>query len=78
MSHNIQGTRLDDKHNDITHVDSDHLVGQIDAALEKGQPVLMRSSLDNVSVWQAAKIYKRITAICMLAAFSASLDGYRE
>lgn len=34
-------------------------------------------SFDKLSVWQAAKLYKRIGFFCFLAAFSASLDGYQ-
>jgi len=40
--------------------------------------VQMKSSLDDLSTWQAIKRYKRICIICMLAAFSASLDGYQS
>ncbi len=39
---------------------------------------VMKSSLDRLSVFQAMKVYKRAVAVAMLAAFSASLDGYRE
>ena len=63
---------------DISHIDNAHIVEEIDRALEKGQPVLMKSVLDKVGVWQAVKTYKRVSLICMAAAFSASLDGYRE
>jgi hypothetical protein len=34
-------------------------------------------AFDKLSVWQAAKLYRKIGLICFLAAFSASLDGYQ-
>lgn len=42
----------------------------------KGQPV-MRSTLDNLSIWESLRRFKVVTMIAMAAAFSASLDGYR-
>lgn len=45
---------------------------------ERDAPMLMKSSLDHMSVWQAMRVYKRAVFIALLAAFSASLDGYRE
>ena len=50
----------------------------IETALEKGQPVLKKSALDRLSPWRAMLSYKRVSLVCMMAAFSASLDGYRE
>lgn len=44
----------------------------------KGGAPLMRSKADDLTVWQSVRIYKRVGVIAMLAAFSASLDGYRE
>ncbi|TVY42986.1 Alpha-glucosides permease [Lachnellula occidentalis] len=43
----------------------------------KGGAPLMRSKADDLSVWQSVRIYKRVGVIAMLAAFSASLDGYQ-
>lgn len=81
MSHQILApTMTDHDHqpisdaSDVYHVD---LVAEIDMALEKGQPVVMRSKLARLSVCQAVVTYKKASIICMLAAFSASLDGYR-
>lgn len=34
-------------------------------------------ALDKLSVWQAAKVYRKIGLFCFIAAFSASLDGYQ-
>jgi hypothetical protein len=34
-------------------------------------------AFDKLSVWQAAKLYRKIGLVCFLAAFSASLDGYQ-
>lgn len=63
---------------DTAHIDQSAMVHDIDNALEKNQPVQMKSSLDHLSVWQAALAYKRVTLLCFVAAFSASLDGYRK
>lgn len=79
-AHDIQAEQIEAKPT-LHHVDApvgDQLVEEIDKALEKGQPVQMKSSLDKLSVWQALKAYKRVSALCMFAAFSASLDGYRK
>ncbi|GES58542.1 major facilitator superfamily domain, general substrate transporter [Aspergillus terreus] len=43
----------------------------------KGTAPLMRSGLDNLSVWQSVRLYKKVAIIAMFAAFSASLDGYQ-
>ncbi|TVY14735.1 General alpha-glucoside permease [Lachnellula arida] len=43
----------------------------------KGDAPLMRSKADDLTVWQSVRIYKRVGVIAMLAAFSASLDGYQ-
>ena len=45
---------------------------------EKVAPPAMRSASDDLSVWEAVKRYQLITLVGMAAAFSASLDGYRE
>ncbi|KAL4940005.1 hypothetical protein BDV06DRAFT_230690 [Aspergillus oleicola] len=42
----------------------------------KGEP-LMRSGLDDLSIWESLRRYKVVTMIAMAAAFSASLDGYQ-
>ncbi|KAL4988646.1 general substrate transporter [Aspergillus falconensis] len=47
-----------------------------DEAMRKEQP-LMRSGLDNLSIWESLRRYKVVTMIAMAAAFSASLDGYQ-
>jgi hypothetical protein len=76
MAHQTQ--QQEDK--DVIHHVEAHgqdMVEEIDHALAKGQPVLMKSSLDRMTVWQAAAAYKKTTLLCMAAAFSASLDGYR-
>ncbi|KAG2412159.1 hypothetical protein HFD88_009715 [Aspergillus terreus] len=43
----------------------------------KGTAPLMRSGLDDLSVWQSVRRYKKVAIIAMFAAFSASLDGYQ-
>lgn len=37
----------------------------------------LKSSLDNLSILEALKAYKKISAIAFLAAVSAALDGYQ-
>lgn len=44
----------------------------------KGSMPLMRSRADDLPIWQTLWRYKAIGLIAMAAAFSASLDGYRE
>ncbi|KIM99972.1 hypothetical protein OIDMADRAFT_166109 [Oidiodendron maius Zn] len=43
----------------------------------KGGAPLMRSKVDDLSVWQSARLYKRVGCIAMAAAFCAALDGYQ-
>lgn len=42
------------------------------------RPAQMRSELDDLPILKAVQIYKRIASICMMAAFSAALEGYRK
>lgn len=37
----------------------------------------LRARSDDLSIWQSVKSYKLISTVAMLAAFSASLDGYQ-
>lgn len=37
-----------------------------------------RTAEDDLPIWQAVQRYKLVTVVAMLAAFSASLDGYRK
>lgn len=39
--------------------------------------LVLRSSLDDLSVWQSISRFKRVGSIAMIAAFSAALDGYQ-
>jgi hypothetical protein len=43
----------------------------------KGDAPVMRSKVDDLSVWQSVRQYKVIGVVAMAAAFSASMDGYR-
>lgn len=61
----------------IEVLDNGELPQAIDKALASGQQVQMRSELDDVPILQAVRIYWRVALICMLAAFSAALEGYR-
>lgn len=47
--------------------------------IEKERDIIpvQRLSDDQLSVWQALKLYKRAAAFCFLAALTASLDGYQ-
>lgn len=38
---------------------------------------VQRQAVDTMSVRQAAFAYRRVAMFCLLAAFSASLDGYQ-
>ena len=44
----------------------------------KNGPLLMRSKEDELGVWESLKRHKTMGMIAMLAAFCASLDGYRK
>lgn len=44
----------------------------------KGGAPLLRSKVDDLSIWQSVLIYKRVGFIAMAAAFCAALDGYRK
>jgi hypothetical protein len=63
-----------------THPGDDHKVDIEHVARKEdmGPAVQMKSSMDKVPVFEALVKYKRVALWSMLAAFSASLDGYRE
>lgn len=63
---------------DQDHLENVELPRAIDKALASGSAVQMRSELDDLPILKALRIYWRISLICMLGAFSAALDGYRE
>ncbi|KAH8691383.1 hexose transporter [Talaromyces proteolyticus] len=48
-----------------------------DHEVTKGGAPLMRSKVDDLSIWQSVRQYKLLGAVAMAAAFSASLDGYQ-
>lgn len=75
----IHPVSADDKF-EVVHMHNapDPTPGDADLAAAKGQIVQMRSELDDMSVFKAVWYYKKIWMVCMLAAFSASLEGYRE
>lgn len=50
---------------------------QLPEMVSKERPV-MRSKVDDFSVWQSVKQFKLVSLVAMAAAFSASLDGYRK
>ncbi|WVQ85760.1 hypothetical protein IAT38_007927 [Cryptococcus sp. DSM 104549] len=77
--HDIQATPLDinEKDNELIHTERLQTAEEIRRTLSKGQPVQMRSSAADLSVWESAKAYKFIGLVAMSAAFSASLDGYQ-
>ncbi|OKL61225.1 hypothetical protein UA08_03351 [Talaromyces atroroseus] len=43
----------------------------------KGSAPVMRTAEDDLSIWQSVRRYKRASMLAMIAAFSASLDGYQ-
>ena len=45
---------------------------------EKGPAQQMRTKADDLPIWESLKQYKLVSMLAMAAAFSASLDGYRE
>ena len=59
------------KQQDIQHEDD------VDNKHEKDSEPQQIQAFDKLSVWQAAKMYRKIGLVCFLAAFSASLDGYQ-
>jgi hypothetical protein len=52
--------------------------GEMQRTISKGGIVLMRTKADDLTIWQSAKRHKRVSLLAMVAAFSASLDGYRK
>lgn len=71
----------DGKADHDSHVETLHdgdLTKSIDKALAEGNAVQMRSELDDLPILKAVRLYWRIATICMMAAFSAALEGYRE
>ena len=48
---------------------------QTDAVENTADGLVMRSKLDDLSVWRGVRKFWRVGVIAMLAAFSASLDG---
>ncbi|KAF9876670.1 hypothetical protein CkaCkLH20_06078 [Colletotrichum karsti] len=69
------------KANPATHLevsdDNGDLPKAIDKALAEGAAVQMRSKLDDLPILKAVGVYWRISLICMMAAFSAALEGYQ-
>jgi SP family general alpha glucoside:H+ symporter-like MFS transporter len=59
-------------------VEHDTKEDELPGASEKCAPPAMRSKSDDLTVWEAVKRYKLVTLVAMGAAFSASLDGYRQ
>lgn len=72
--------RSDDKADIDARIETFHnddLPKNIDKALAEGHAVQMRSELDDLPILKAVRLYWRIATICMMAAFSAALEGYR-
>jgi hypothetical protein len=63
---------------EAVHIDNIDYDGDINKESIPSPVVQMKSSLDDLSTWQAIKRYKRICTICMMAAFAASLEGYQS
>lgn len=58
------------------NADAKHDAEEIEVS--KGEGPQMRLKSDDLGVWESVKQYKLITAVAMVAAFAASLDGYRK
>jgi hypothetical protein len=68
---NAHDNEIEIKHQDIQHDDD------VDNKQERDSEPQQIQAFDKLSVWQAAKMYRKIGLVCFLAAFSASLDGYQ-
>ncbi|EEU46206.1 uncharacterized protein NECHADRAFT_79489 [Fusarium vanettenii 77-13-4] len=77
MRHTDQSNGKKDPADHVEVSDNGELPKAIDKALAEGDPVQMRSELDNLPILKALRIYWRIALICMMAAFSAALEGYQ-
>jgi len=66
-----QDDKIEVKHQDIQHEDD------VDQKQERDHEPQQIQAFDKLSVWQAAKMYRKIGLVCFMAAFSASLDGYQ-
>lgn len=62
-----------DKVNTVQHTEKTDMT-----AAPHGDGLVMRSKADDLTVWQSVRRYKTVGYIAMLAAFCASLDGYRK
>lgn len=51
---------------------------EMETQIEKGKTPVMRTKEDDLGVWQSVRRYKWVSTLAMIAAFSASLDGYRK
>lgn len=47
-------------------------------AMPKDNAPVMRAAVDDYTVWQSVRRFKKVGCIAMAAAFCASLDGYRK
>ncbi|KAF4176555.1 hypothetical protein CNMCM8927_000729 [Aspergillus lentulus] len=50
---------------------------KMESQVEKGNNPIMRTKEDDFGIWQSVRRYKWVSALAMIAAFSASLDGYQ-
>ncbi|KAH8743739.1 general substrate transporter [Diaporthe sp. PMI_573] len=70
----------DNKANSLAHletIDDGTSPMAIDKPFSEGVEVQMRSTLDDLPILKAVRIYWRVAAICMMAAFNAALEGYQ-
>lgn len=77
MSPNQKSDGKADHDSHVETLQDGELPKNIDKALAEGNAVQMRSELDDLPILKAVRIYWRIATICMMAAFSAALEGYR-
>jgi hypothetical protein len=55
----------------------EHVSTQQEPDMASKERPVMRSKVDDMTVWQSVKQFKLVSLVAMAAAFSASLDGYR-
>lgn len=72
MAQNKNSTSMDER------VDEKAIDSHVEDVSPAAATMPMRSKSDDLSVWQSMMKYKFVGVVAMSAAFSASLDGYRE
>ena len=66
---------MDDKKEDVVHLDVSHLDDKAKVAGEDGVPLVTQDKY--LTLWQTLKTYPRASALSAAAAFGAVSDGYQ-